>query len=166
MNISQKLMALGLASVVAFGGATLVVPHEGQVLETYIDPAGVLTSCYGHTGPELKPRQFFTERQCLESLADDLSQFDRQLRRLTYPITLTDGEHAAYLSFIYNVGAGAFKDSTLRAKLLAGQRVGACNELPRWVYAKGKKLPGLIKRRESERQICLGELIDVAKINH
>ncbi|PKH62561.1 glycosyl hydrolase [Shewanella sp. Choline-02u-19] len=163
MNLSQKLAGLGLAAAVAFGGAALVIPHEGQVLETYVDPVGILTSCYGHTGPELKPRQTFTDQQCLETLADDLSMFDRQLLRLTYPVELTLGEHAAYLSFIYNVGAEAFRTSTLRKKLLAQERLGACHELPRWVYAKGKKLPGLIKRREAERKVCLKELIDVAK---
>ncbi len=163
MNLSQKLAGFGLAAAVAFGGATLIAPHEGRVLETYIDPVGVLTACYGHTGTELKPRQFFTEQQCLEMLATDLSRFDRQLLRLTHPVVLTKSEHAAYLSFIYNVGAPAFKTSTLRKKLLAADRHGACHELSRWVYAKGKKLPGLIKRREAERRVCLKELIDVAK---
>ncbi|WP_220769310.1 lysozyme [Shewanella sp. MBTL60-007] len=162
MNLSQKLAAMGLAAAAAFGGATLVIPHEGQVLGTYVDPVGILTSCYGHTGPELKPNQAFTEQQCLETLADDLSMFDRQLRRLTHPVELTQGEHAAYLSFIYNVGAGAFRTSTLRKKLLAADRVGACNELPRWVYAKGQKLPGLIKRRNAELKVCLKEIANVA----
>lgn len=67
-------------------------------------------------------------------------------------------EHAAYLSFIYNVGVGAFADSTLRVKLFKGDRRGACNELSRWVYADGKKLAGLVKRREAERQVCLKDL--------
>lgn len=42
MNLSQKLAGFGLAAAVAFGGATLIAPHEGRVLETYIDPVCLL----------------------------------------------------------------------------------------------------------------------------
>ena len=62
---------------------------------------------------------------------------------------------AALGSFVYNVGAGNFQSSTLLRKAKAGDLVGACNELPRWVYAKGQKLNGLVRRREAERQLCL-----------
>ena len=162
MNLSQKLAAFGLATATVIGGATLIAPHESRVLETYLDPAGILTACWGHTGPELKQRQFFSEKQCLELFAKDLGKFDRQLLRLTHPVMLTNSEHAAYLSFIYNVGAENFRTSTLRKKMLAGDRVGACNELPRWVYAKGVKYVGLVKRRNAEREVCLKELINVS----
>ncbi|MCL1124224.1 lysozyme [Shewanella surugensis] len=154
MNISRKLMMFGFAASVAGGGA-LIAEHEGQVLSSYSDPVGVLTSCYGHTGAELKDNQTFTEKECLEQLATDLSQHNYQLMKLTSSIELSNSEHGAYLSFIYNVGHQAFADSTLRKKLLAGDRVGACHELIRWVYADGRKLNGLINRRESERQLCL-----------
>ncbi|MCL1126724.1 lysozyme [Shewanella surugensis] len=154
MNISRTLMMFGFAASVAGGGA-LIAEYEGQVFSSYLDPIGVLTSCYGHTGTDLKHGQTFTEKECLEQLATDLSQHNYKLMKLTHPVTLTDSEHGAYLSFIYNVGHQAFADSTLRKKLLAGDRVGACHELLRWIYAGGKKLKGLIKRRQSERQLCL-----------
>lgn len=158
MSLKQRLMAMGLVAGVALAGSQLVAPHEGKVLGTYIDPVGILTACYGHTSKALKESQFFTEQQCLELLATDLINFDRQLLRLTHPIMLTEGEHAAYLSFIYNIGAESFRTSTLRRKLRGDDRVGACNELLKWVYAKGTKLPGLIKRRTHEQQICLKDL--------
>ncbi|MCL1124146.1 lysozyme [Shewanella surugensis] len=147
-------MMFGFAASVAGGGA-LIAEHEGQVFSSYLDPIGVLTSCYGHTGTDLKHGQTFTEKECLEQLVVDLSKHNYKLMKLTHPVMLTDSEHGAYLSFIYKVGHQAFADSTLRKKLLAGDRIGACNELSRWVYGAGKKLKGLIKRRQSERQLCL-----------
>ncbi|MCL1123404.1 lysozyme [Shewanella surugensis] len=157
MKIGQRLLMFGFASAVAAGG-TLIAQHEGQVLSTYVDPVGILTSCYGHTGKDVSAEQEFSEQECLEQLATDLSQFNYKLMALTHPVTLTDGEHGAYLSFIYNVGEYAFRDSTLRKKLHAGDKRGACDELLRWVYAGGRKLNGLINRRTSERQLCVRDL--------
>jgi lysozyme len=59
------------------------------------------------------------------------------------------------VSFAYNVGGGNYCGSTLVRKLNAGDTAGACNELTRWTRAKGIVLPGLVKRREAERQLCL-----------
>jgi lysozyme len=68
---------------------------------------------------------------------------------------LTDKEHAAYLSFTYNLGVGAFSKSTLLKKLNQKEFEAACKELDKWVYAGGKKLNGLVKRRAAEREMCL-----------
>ena len=76
----------------------------------------------------------------------------------SYSGPLTQGELDAYTSFAYNVGLGAFQTSTLLRKLKAGDRVGACNELRRWVYAKGRVLPGLVARRAAEEKMCLSGL--------
>ena len=87
-------------------------------------------------------------------LADDLTRHNEQLlQAVTVP--LSEQEHAAYLSFHYNVGAGNFRSSTLLRHLNAGERIEACKQLSRWVYAKGIKLPGLVARRAAERELCL-----------
>ena len=156
------LLAAGFSGAVVTGGA-LIAEHEGMVLGSYVDPVGIVTACFGHTGPELRLHQPYSEQQCLAMLADDLEVFDRQLTHLVR-VPISNSERAAYLSFMYNVGAQNFSDSTLRKKLLRGDRIGACNELPKWVYAKGKKLQGLVNRREAERQLCLKELTHVS--NH
>jgi len=75
-------------------------------------------------------------------------------------VPLNAHELAAYTSFVFNVGHGNFASSTLRRRLNEGDREGACEELKRWVYAKGQKLPGLVKRREAERQLCLAPVGD------
>tara|TARA_R100000541_G_scaffold18689_3_gene28568 strand:+ start:2328 stop:2804 length:477 start_codon:yes stop_codon:yes gene_type:complete len=150
-----KLFALGLTASAAIAAGAIIAPHEGKELTVYVDPVGVLTSCYGHTGAELTLGQTFTEAECFEQLAVDVAKFDKAVRDMTAGTGISDQELAAYISLSYNVGLGNFRTSTLRRKLHAGDRVGACNELSRWVYAGGKKLNGLVTRREAERKLCL-----------
>lgn len=156
-NLYKKLLGVGLASSLAISGAFLVSPSEGLVNKTYIDPIGILTSCRGHVGPELKLGQTFTLDQCDKTFAEDLKQHDKQMMSYVY-VPLTNFQHAAILSFTYNVGVGSFKSSTLLKKLNAKDYTGACNELSRWTKAGGKVMKGLVTRREAERQICLGNL--------
>lgn len=121
---------------------------------TYIDPVGIVTACFGHTSRRLTAGMEMSEHDCLLLLADDLTRHNEQLlQAVTVP--LSEQELAAYLSFHYNVGGGNFRSSTLLRHLNAGFRVEACNELSRWVFAKGIKLPGLVKRRAAERDLCL-----------
>lgn len=156
MNIKNKLLAMGLSAALATTGV-FVAKHEGLILGTYVDPVGIITSCYGHVDKSLRLGQKFTEDECLEQLAKDLSKHNKELMRYV-KVPLSEQEHAAYLSFIYNVGGANFSSSTLLRKLNAGEREEACNQLSRWVYAKGKKLQGLVNRRESEKQLCLSGL--------
>ena len=67
---------------------------------------------------------------------------------------MNDGQKAAFLSFAFNVGNGAFCSSTLVRKANAGDMPGACAELSRWAYAGGKQLQGLVNRRAAERKLC------------
>lgn len=158
MNIKNKLLVYGLSSALATSGM-FIAKHEGLVLGTYLDPVGIITSCYGHTGPELKLGQKFSEDDCLEQLAKDLSKHNNEMSRYI-KVPLSAEEHAAYLSFTYNVGVGNFKSSTLLKLLNKGRRVEACEQLTRWVFAKGKKLRGLVNRREDEKALCLSGLKD------
>ena len=156
MSVKNKLLAMGLSSALATTGM-FVAQHEGLALGTYIDPVGIITSCYGHTGKELKLNQKFTESQCLDQLAEDLSKHDKEMIKYI-KVPVSDQEHAAYLSFSYNVGVGNFKSSTLLKLLNKEKRVEACNQLTNWVFAKGKKLKGLVNRREEEKNLCLSGL--------
>ena len=145
-----------LIAAIGAGAAALVVPlvmqYEGTIPKTYRDPVGILTACTGHTGPELRMGQTFTRQQCEDMLFSDLEKHATALDCVKRP--LTDGQKAAFLSFAFNVGNGAFCKSTLVRKANAGDMQGACAELSRWVYAGGKQLPGLVKRRAAEREMC------------
>lgn len=144
--LSATAAALVLASQV-------VASHEGIRLSAYLDPVGIPTICYGSTAG-VKLGQTKTLAECDQLLATELQKFEKIVDRyVTVPLPPT--RKAALVSFVYNVGEGAFSRSTLLKKLNAGDTVGACNELSKWVYAKGIKFPGLVKRRAEEREMCL-----------
>ena len=145
--------AIAAASVAA--AMSVVAYFEGYRPVAYLDPVSIPTICYGHTATA-RIGQTKTQAECDELLEADLGEaleaVDRQLPNAP-PLT-----RAAFGSFVYNVGAGAFNRSTLLRKARAGDWVGACNELPRWVYAGGRQLPGLVARRQAERELCLSGL--------
>lgn len=127
---------------------------EGKTNEAIIPVAGdVPTICYGYThGVEMG--DVATDEECMEFLEEELAAALAFVDALV-KVEISEYERAAYASFIYNLGSGRFKSSTMLRKLNAGDRVGACNEFPRWVYFQGRKLRGLVKRREAERELCL-----------
>ena len=63
---------------------------------------------------------------------------------------MTQCQFDALVSFVFNTGAQAFSCSTLLEKLNAGDMAGAAAEFPRWCFATGKRLPGLVARRAAE----------------
>lgn len=159
-KIYKGLLALGLSSSLALGGGYLVAPSEGLVLGTYKDPVGIVTSCYGHTGKELKMGMKFSEEECIAQLGKDLIKHDKQLEKVVRVQYTSPYQHAALVSFTYNVGIGNVQSSTLLRKLNAGKHQEACEQLTRWVYAKQDgvaiKLKGLVVRRTNEYQWCVG----------
>ena len=70
-------------------------------------------------------------------------------------VPLTDKQRGALCSFVFNVGCGAFKKSTLLKLLNVGDYTGAAAQLPRWNKAAGNILPGLVRRRGEERALFL-----------
>lgn len=147
----MSLKARALAGVLAIA-IPLVGYFEGRNLLAYLDPVGIPTICDGITqGVELG--QTATDAQCDALLAAELGAAITSVDHLSkHP--QPDTRRAGLGSFVYNVGANAFAGSTLLRKLNAGDPAGACAELSRWVYANGRKLAGLVKRRQAERQLC------------
>lgn len=133
--------------------APLVMVWEGKKNEAYLDPVGIPTACYGYThGVQLG--QLYTDAECENLLHSELAVAERAVDRLiTHPIA--PETKASLISFTYNVGEGNLRRSTLRRKMNAGDVVGACYELPKWIYAKGRKLQGLVNRRKEEMHMCL-----------
>jgi lysozyme len=133
--------------------ATALVSHfEGRSLVAYIDPVGIPTICYGSTAG-VKLGQTKTPEECTALLAGELGQACASVDKLVR-VQLPPARRAALCSFVYNAGANAFATSTMLRKLNAGDTRGACAQLDRWVYAGGKQLGGLVKRRQAERELC------------
>ena len=145
-----------LAAKIGAGATALAVPlvmlYEGYVPWVHRDPIGRLAACYGHDDQTMTPGKRFTAAECQAMLYGDLLKHAQALDCIKHP--LTDGQKAAFLSFAFNVGNKAFCDSTLARKANAGDMSGACAELSRWTRAGGRELPGLVKRRAAERELC------------
>ena len=132
---------------------SLVGYFEGRELVPYFDPVGIPTVCMGHTG-NVDMSRIYSDIECDGLLAGDLGVAFRAVDRwLRVPVGIQT--RAALASFTFNAGETNFKNSTLLRKLNAGAGASACDELSRWVYAKGRKLTGLVNRREAERELCI-----------
>jgi len=157
MALSPQLKK-SIAGVVSGGAlaiaAVLITPFEGTKHVPYLDVVGVPTVCTGHTGPDIIMGKTYTDAECQALLNKDLRKVANQIDPLIKR-TIPDTTRAALYSFAYNVGTGAFRQSTLLKKINAGDTVGACNELRLWTYAGGKQWKGLMNRREIERDVCL-----------
>ncbi len=135
-------------------GLELVKSFEGLYLNPYLDPVGVWTIGWGHTGEEAYPGNRITKAKAEELLRDDLGLFELAVQRLV-KVPLNENERDALISFAYNVGAGGLAESTLLRKLNAGDRRGAADEFLRWTKGGGRELPGLVRRRKAERELFL-----------
>lgn len=152
----MKLRHAALAGSLAISLATgTIMGWEGKSNKAYLDLVRVPTICYGTTY-NVKLGDLKSDTECHALLMDEVLRLDAIItRRVT--VELKPHERAALISWMYNVGETAFYKSTLLRKLNAGDVTGACNELPKWVYAKGKKINGLVNRRADEQALCLGK---------
>ncbi|GAB3528616.1 lysozyme [Photobacterium alginatilyticum] len=154
------VVILGLLSVLpsdtlktSDAGLKLIMDYEGCQLNAYQCSANVWTNGYGHT-VGVTPNSEVTHEQVVGNLVSDVQSAEAVVDRwVTVP--LEQHQFDAFVSFVFNVGAGNFQRSTLLKKLNAENYTGACNELTRWVYADGKRLQGLVRRRNAEREVCL-----------
>ena len=121
---------------------------EGFSSTAYTCAGGVATIGYGHTrGVRINDR--CTKSEAEQWLREDLAPIEAYVN--TIPEVDTQGKYDALCSFIFNLGMGNFKGSTLLKKIRAGAPTEEIQaEFRRWVYAKGKKLKGLVNRREWE----------------
>ena len=151
----QTLMTAGVSALVL--ASTVIKPLEGEKRKPYYDVAGVLTVCHGHTGADIDPQKTYTKAECNALLASDLAKVKAQVDPLIQR-RIPEGTKAALYSFTYNVGIGAFSQSTLLKKLNNNDIHGACGELKRWVFAGGRQWKGLKTRREIEEALCRYQL--------
>lgn len=121
---------------------------EGLRLEAYQDAAGVPTIGYGHT-KNVRMGDRISEYWAKELLREDIEEAEWQVKELR--VAKTEGQLDALVSFVFNLGIGRLKSSTLLKVIREGGSMQQIKkEFKRWVYGGGKQLPGLVKRREWE----------------
>ena len=131
-------------------GIALIKRYEGFSAQPYICPAGYETIGYGHV---VRAGENFSEGIDMpwaeQLLRDDLRTAERAVIRYI-DVPLSDNQFAALASFTFNLGAGALQRSTLRRVVNRGEHFAVPHQLSRWIYAGGKPLKGLVKRRVEE----------------
>ena len=158
MNVSPKAIAM-------------IQHHEGIRYKPYRCPAKLWTIGVGHVMyPEqgklkvekrdeflLRPEdnRVWTKDEVDGLLKFDLARFERGVAQFC-PVPLTQGMFDGLVSFSFNVGLGTLQRSTLRQKVLRGDKTGAGEEFLKYCMAGGKVLKGLQNRRIDERALFLG----------
>lgn len=123
---------------------------EGLRLSSYKCPAGIWTIGYGHT-KGVRAGQKISQTQADSLLRGDLLPCVQYVNKLG--VCKTQGQFDALVDFCFNLGQAQLSKSTLLAKIKAGAaREAILKEFRRWVYSGGKRLDGLVRRREWECQ--------------
>ena len=140
---------------IGISGIALIKEFEGLRLEAYKCPAGVWTIGYGTTR-NIKEGMRITEFGAEYLLREDLNWVEDTIL-LSVKVPLTQTQYDALCSFIYNVGGGAFRASTMLRLLNNGDYEGAKGQFARWNKSDGKVLAGLVRRREAEAELFATE---------
>lgn len=137
MNISDK-------------GIALIKEFEGLRLTTYKCTAGIKTIGYGHTGSDVYFGQRITEREAESLLRADLARFERHVNSYDSAYGWTQNEFDALVSFAFNVGSiDQLTYNGIRSKkMIADKMLEYCK-------AGGKRISGLVARRQREREMFL-----------
>lgn len=129
-------------------GLVIAKHAEGLRLKAYLCPAGKWTIGYGHR-ITAKEGMKITAAEAEMLLRADLHTAEKAVSSLI-TVPLTDNQFSALVCFTFNLGAGQLRDSTLRRKLNNGDYAAVPAQIKRFIYANGKKVEGLVTRRNAE----------------
>lgn len=147
-------------------GKKLFIEWEGLRTKPYKDSGGALTIGVGHlltadekltglirlNGELISFYDGMTEEQCIALLEQDLKRFERAVNDYV-DVELSQNQFDALVSFAFNVGVSAFKNSTLVRLLNQGHYDKVPEQLMRWVKDNGRTVQGLINRRRKEAEL-------------
>lgn len=131
-------------------GLHLLEMREGSRSTAYKDVKGIWTIGVGHTGPEVVEGLRWTQDQITNALRKDVGIAEDAINN-NVKVELTQYQFDALCSFIFNVGVGAFKRSTLLKVLNRGDFHQACLEFDKWHIP-----PQITSRRDSEKNQFAG----------
>jgi len=136
-------------------GLALIKKFEGLELNAYKCPAGVWTIGYGHT-KGVQEGMVISEETANEMLVEELEEYENYIRNMVH-CSLSQNQFDALVSWVYNLGSTNLQNSTLLKVLNDWDFDGVPAQIKRWNKAGGKVLDGLVRRREAEALLFLGE---------
>lgn len=131
----------------------LIKKHEGFRARPYTCPAGVLTIGYGRT-IDVKPYEITTEEAETIWLNKYVQAIANEILSVV-SVQLNNNQVCALIDFVYNLGIGNLKKSTLLKCINNNNFNAAANEFLKWNKAGGIVLKGLERRRQEERALFL-----------
>lgn len=134
-------------------GLALIKRFEGCSLSAYRDVVGVLTIGYGDTDGVIEG-QTITQEEADARLEHRVEEFARAIANII-KYTTSSNEMAALVSLAYNIGLKNFRSSSVLVFHNRGEKLAAANSFLLWNKAGGKTWPGLVRRREAERELYL-----------
>lgn len=139
----------------------LAKPFEGLSLVPYLCPAGVPTQGYGTVYKPDGSKVSLSDPAISEATAElwlvqTLEAICISVAKASPSIVTNQQAWGAITDFVYNLGIGRYRSSTLKRRIDEQDYHAAGDELLRWVRAGGRVLPGLVKRRQAERELMLG----------
>lgn len=135
-------------------GLELIGNAESCRTQPYMCPANVLTVGIGST-TNVQPGKTYTHEEIAAMWAGDMKSAEKCVNLYANGAAMNDNQFSAISSFTFNAGCGNLKSSTLARYANRQQWGEMCGQLNRWVYANGKKLNGLVKRRADEYKLCM-----------
>ena len=134
---------------------SLIQQSEGLRLTSYRCPSGIWTIGYGHTSG-VTEGMTITVEEANEFLRQDIVFAEDVVN--AQGLTLRQCQFDALVSLVFNIGGSAFRRSTLLKKIRVNPDDNAImDEFLRWVYSRGKVLPGLQRRRLAEMKLYFSE---------
>lgn len=134
-------------------GLSIIKRFEGLRLVAYRDGGEVWTCGWGHTR-DVGRLTTCTKEQAEAWLREDVASAEMAVNKLV-EMPLKQNQYDALVSWVFNVGIGAFGKSTLLKRLNQGEMELAADEILRWNKDNGKVVPGLANRRKEERELFL-----------
>lgn len=134
--------------------ANLIKAAEGCRLNAYKCPAGIWTIGYGHT-KNVKAGDTWTQEQADKALEQDIETYRKAVLIACPSLEHYPNRLVACISLAYNIGTGAFASSSVARYIRRGEYRAAADAFGLWVNAGGKKLPGLVTRRQREKEVFL-----------
>ena len=155
----KNMLGIPESMSVSNKGVDLICEFEGKRLVAYDDGVGVWTIGFGtikyHNGVRVKKGDTCTLDQAKEYMRHDLIEFEHTVNS-SVKVPLNQNQFDALVSLAYNIGSNAFKSSTLVKKLNTGDYQGAADQFDVWVNGGGKRIQGLVNRRDREKLLFLG----------
>lgn len=158
LDAVKNMLGIPESMSVSNKGVDLICEFEGKRLVAYDDGVGIWTIGFGTikypNGTRVKKGDTCTLDQAKEYMRHDLIEFEHTVNS-SVKVPLNQNQFDALVSLAYNIGSNAFKSSTLVKKLNTGDYQGAADQFNAWINAGGKRMQGLVNRRDREKLLFL-----------